>query len=80
MYDENKLFKNDQQEQNATGCLIKDLKPLLLACSGDDVTSPIIKKNLEEAGFDEAITNPLTTAYITNKIIPMIIKNEEAIT
>ena len=79
MYDENKLLKNDQQEQNAMGGLIKDLKPLLFACSGDDVTNPSIKKNLTEAGFDEAVTNPLTTAYIKEKIIPMLVMNEELI-
>ena len=61
------------------GGLIKDLKPLLLACTGDDVTSPHIKKMLDEAGFDEAMTNPLTTAYIKDKIIPMILRNEESI-
>ena len=75
MYDENKLFNNEQQERNAMGGLIKDLKPLLIACSGDDVTNSFIKKNLDDAGFNDAITNPLTTAYIKDKIIPMIMMN-----
>jgi hypothetical protein len=61
------------------GGLIKNLKPLLLACTGDDVTNHFIKLNLDEAGFDESITNPLTTGYIKDKIIPMIIMNEESI-
>jgi hypothetical protein len=54
------------------GGLIMNLKPILIACTGDDVTNPLIKKNLDLAGFDEAITNPLNTAYIKDTIIPMI--------
>ena len=76
MYQENKFFKNEEQEQRAMGVLIENLKPLLIACTGDDVTSPFIKKNLNEAGFDDATTNPLTTAYIKDKIFPMIMMNE----
>ena len=44
MYDENKLFNNDKQVQHCMGRSIKDLKPLIIACSGDDVTNPSIKK------------------------------------
>ena len=47
MYDENKFFKNEEQEQKAMGGLIKNLKPLLLACTGDDVNNLLIKTNLD---------------------------------
>jgi hypothetical protein len=50
MYDETKLLQN--QEDNTSACLIKDLKPLLFACTGDDVDNPRIKANIEDAGFD----------------------------
>jgi hypothetical protein len=76
MYDENKLFKNEQQEKNAMGGLIKYLKPLIIACTGDNISNSFIKKNIDEAGFDLAMTNPLTTAYIKDKIIPMMTMNE----
>ena len=70
MYDETRLLQN--HEDNTTACLIRDLKPLLYACTGDDVENPRIKVNLEEAGFDQALTNPLTSPYIKDNLVPMI--------
>ena len=70
MYDETRLLQN--QGENANVCLIRDLKPLLFACTGDDVNSPFVKANIEAAGFDEALTNPLTSPYIKETVIPMI--------
>ena len=52
--------------------MVKELKPLIIACSGDDVDNPFIKKSLIEAGFDEAITSPLTVGYVKEKLVSMI--------
>ena len=71
MYDDNNLLQ--RADENVTGGLTKDLKPLLFACSGDDVESSSIKLKLEAAGFDKALTNPLTTNYIKETMIPLII-------
>jgi len=71
LYDDHNLLQ--QEDENSTGGLIKDLKPLLFACSGDDVESPEIKLKLDAAGFDKALTNPLTTNYIKQTMIAMII-------
>ena len=71
MYDDNNLLQ--RADENATGGLLKDLKPLLFACSGDDVDSPAIKLKLDAAGFDKALTNPLTTNYIKETMIPLIV-------
>lgn len=70
MYDETRLLQNQGENENV--CLIKDLKPLLFACTGDDVNSPLVKANIEAAGFDKALTNPLTSPYIKETVIPMI--------
>ena len=44
IYDEAKLLIN-QGEDSCSG-LVKDLKPLLIACTGDNVDDPTIKANL----------------------------------
>ena len=44
--------------------LIKELKPLIIACSGDDVENAYTRRALQKAGFDEAITTPLTAGYV----------------
>jgi hypothetical protein len=55
--------------------MIKELKPLIIACSGDNVDDPTIRKNLNEAGFDEAISTPLTAGYVREKLVSMINNN-----
>ena len=75
MYEEKNLL--ELQEENATEGLVKHLKPLLFACTGDNVEDPEMKRSLDAAGFDEALTNPLTTSYIKDKMIPMLIENLE---
>ena len=71
MYDEYKLL--ELQEENSPEGLVKDLKPLLFACTGDDIDNVSIHRKLEKAGFDEALTNPLTSPYIKDKMIPNLI-------
>ena len=56
---------------------MRDLKPLIFACTGDDVNTPSIRMKLDDAGFDKAVTNPLNTNYIKDTMIPMVIQNQE---
>ena len=71
IYDDINLLQ--QADESSTGRQVKDLKPLLFACSGDDVESSEIKMKLDAAGFDRALTNPLTSNYIKNTMIPLIV-------
>jgi CheY-like chemotaxis protein len=83
LYDDHRLFKpikiisgrDSNSNLNTYDHLIKELKPLIIACSGDDVDNPFIRRALNEAGFDEAITTPLTVGYVKEKLISMIENN-----
>jgi CheY-like chemotaxis protein len=74
LYDDHKLFKHKQvisggESNNSMDTydhLIKELKPLIVACTGDDVNNPHIRAALNKAGFDEAITTPLTAGYVND--------------
>jgi CheY-like chemotaxis protein len=75
LYDDVKLFKKEDNKENSTIGLIKDLKPLIFCCSGEDVTHPDMKKKLDESGFDGALPNPLTTPYLKDKLHPIVKEN-----
>ena len=67
LYESVKFFQkaNNQSEHSAsTFQQLKELKPLIIACSSDDMESPLMKRRLEEAGFDYTISSPLTAKYV----------------
>jgi CheY-like chemotaxis protein len=67
LYESVKFFQkanNQSEHSSSTLQLLKELKPLIIACSSDDMESPLMKRRLEEAGFDYAISSPLTAKYV----------------
>lgn len=75
LYESVKLIDQEKEANNLSG-LVKDLKPLIIACSSDDITNPVIRRNLELAMFDDATLSPLSTVYLKGHILPMIDKNK----
>ena len=57
---------------------MKQLKPMIIACSGDDISTPQMKIELKDAGFDDAITAPMTASYVKEELtnmLDMIVQN-----
>ena len=84
LYEDIKFFQKIDEGSsdgiNSCNQQVKSLKPLILACSGDDVHNPFMQKALNEAGFDEAITAPLKVDYIKGELISMIDANIKNLT
>ena len=51
----------------------------MIACTSDDVENPSIKKAIQAAGFDKAITSPMTTGKVNDLIIKAIIEMDLAV-
>ena len=80
LYESVKFFQkanNQSEHSSSTQQLLKELKPLIIACSSDDMESPLMKRRLDEAGFDYAISSPLTAKYVKDILTVQINSNIE---
>ena len=59
--------------------MLKNLKPLIIACSSDDLESPPMERRLEDAGFDYSVSSPLSSKYVKDELIVMVEENIERI-
>jgi hypothetical protein len=59
----NALYKV-QQVFNRPQNLLEHFRPLIVACTSDDIENEAIKRSIDEAGFDLAVMTPLTTQKI----------------
>ena len=57
----------DQQDQ-----LLKEIRPIMIACSSDDLESEIVQARLNDAGFDSYLMAPLTTSKVQETVIKLI--------
>jgi hypothetical protein len=57
---------------NAEPMICKYLKPLILACTSDNIYQEGFMDNLYKTGFNEAIMAPLQSSTVKEIIIPMM--------
>jgi hypothetical protein len=56
--------------------MMKEVCPLMIACTSEDVEHPFIKNAILKAGFDFAITSPMTTSKVNDIIIKLIMEKD----
>jgi hypothetical protein len=52
--------------------VLKEIRPIMIACSSDDLESESIQARLNEAGFDSYLMAPLTTSKVQETVIKLI--------